>query len=323
MVYTKGDENLWTGRIDDTENRAHFRNFQVVDVVDLEEIDDNRENEQIEDYASQYDVGILGYAVDRGVYLNQGRVGAQQGPDAIREKFGNMALMNDITIGDFGNISTDETYVENVQTEYADMIKKSHSLAKFHMLLGGGHDISYAHYKGLRQIYPHQSIGVINIDAHFDLRDAEHETSGTGFKQIIDEDPEAGYLVLGIQQAGNTQHLFNIANDRGVEYVLAEHIDQDSTNERIASFIDKYDVIMLTLCLDVIDSAYAPGVSAPCSFGLSPKQVYRLILEVLKYDKTQHISIAEMNPKYDIDERTAKMVGHIMFRILHRNSNIE
>lgn len=56
-----------------------------MDVVDLEEIDDNRENEQIEDYAPQYDVGILGYAVDRGVYLNQGRIGAQQGPDAIRE----------------------------------------------------------------------------------------------------------------------------------------------------------------------------------------------------------------------------------------------
>lgn len=322
-MYTKGDENLWTGRIDDTENSAHFRNFQVVDVVDLEGINEKNDNEQIKEHTAQYDVGILGYAVDRGVYLNQGRVGAQQGPDAIREKFGNMALMNDITIGDFGNISTDETYVENVQTEYADMIEKTHPLAKFHMLLGGGHDISYAHYKGLRQLYPHQSIGVINIDAHFDLRDANQATSGTGFKQIIDEDPYAGYLVLGIQQAGNTQHLFNIAKERGVEYVLAEHIDQDSTNESIASFIDKYDVIMLTLCLDVIDSTYAPGVSAPCSFGLSPKQVLRLILEVLKHDKTQHISIAEMNPEYDIDGRTAKMVGHIMFRMLHRNSNIE
>lgn len=322
-MYTKGDEQLWTGRIDDTEKKEHFRNFQVVDVVDLEGINEKNDNEQIKEHTAQYDVGILGYAVDRGVYLNQGRVGAQQGPDAIRGKFGNLALMNDITIGDFGNISTDETYVENVQTEYADMIEKTHPLAKFHMLLGGGHDISYAHYKGLRQLYPHQSIGVINIDAHFDLRDANQATSGTGFKQIIDEDPDAGYLVLGIQQAGNTQHLFNIAKERGVEYVLAEHIDQDSTNESIASFIDKYDVIMLTLCLDVIDSAYAPGVSAPCSFGLSPKQVLRLILEVLKHDKTQHISIAEMNPEYDIDGRTAKMVGHIMFRMLHRNSNIE
>ncbi len=322
-MYTKGDEQLWTGRIDDTEKKEHFRNFQVVDVVDLEGINEKNDNEQIKEHTAQYDVGILGYAVDRGVYLNQGRIGAKQGPDAIRGKFGNLALMNDITIGDFGNISTDETYVENVQTEYADMIEKTHPLAKFHMLLGGGHDISYAHYKGLRQLYPHQSIGVINIDAHFDLRDANQATSGTGFKQIIDEDPDAGYLVLGIQQAGNTQHLFNIAKERGVEYVLAEHIDQDSTNESIASFIDKYDVIMLTLCLDVIDSAYAPGVSAPCSFGLSPKQVLRLILEVLKHDKTQHISIAEMNPEYDIDGRTAKMVGHIMFRMLHRNSNIE
>lgn len=107
-----------------------------------------------------------------------------------------------------------------------------------------------------------------------------------------------------------------------MKYVLAEDIDYDTTDEIIQSFIEQYDIIMLTLCLDVIDSAFAPGVSAPCSFGLTPQQVERLVREVLSYGKTRHLSIAEMNPEYDIDGRTAKLVGHIMFFAVHRNPNI-
>lgn len=310
-MYSKADAALWHGRIDDHDNRAHFRNFQTVQVVDAQD-----------ELTERFDVGILGYAVDRGVYLNQGRVGAKQGPDAIRTKFGNLPLMHDLSIADFGNVTTEEKFVENVQHEYAELIDKTNDYAKFHLLIGGGHDISYAHFKGLKALDPDQSIGVINIDAHFDLRDSESATSGTGFKQILDEDADAGYLVLGLQEAGNTQHLFEVAEQYDVKYVLAEDIDYDTTDEIIQSFIEQYDIIMLTLCLDVIDSAFAPGVSAPCSFGLTPQQVERLVREVLSYGKTRHLSIAEMNPEYDIDGRTAKLVGHIMFFAVHRNPNI-
>ncbi|UBH12596.1 formimidoylglutamase [Macrococcus armenti] len=311
MMYTVSDESLWHGRIDDKENRDHFRNFQAVDVIDANG-----------DLTERYDVGILGYAVDRGVHMNQGRVGAKHGPDAVRTKFGNLPLMKDISIADFGNVSTDEPYVEAVQKEYAELISKTNDYAKFHLLIGGGHDIAYAHFKGLKALYPDQTIGVVNIDAHFDLRDAQYATSGTGFKQILDEDADAGYLVLGLQEVGNTQYLFNVAEQYDVKYVLAEDTDYDTTDEIIQSFIEQYDVIMLTLCLDVLDSAFAPGVSAPCSFGLTPQQVERLIREVLSYGKTRHLSIAEMNPEYDIDGRTAKLVGHISFHAVHRNPNI-
>lgn len=310
-MYSKSDALIWHGRIDDIKDKAHFRNFQVVTVLDA-----------TENITERFDVGILGYAVDRGVDLNQGRLGAKDGPNAIREKFGNLPLMNNISIADFGNVATEEKYVEHVQKEFADLIKSTNHCANFHFLIGGGHDIAYAHFKGLKALYPDQSIGVINIDAHFDLREAPHATSGTGFKQILDEDASAGYLVLGLQEAGNTQNLFNIAKQYDVKYVLAEEIETEATNEIISTFVAQYDIIMLTLCLDVIDSAYAPGVSAPCSFGLMPKQVQNLISKIMSYGKTQHISIAEMNPEYDIDDRTAKLVGHIMFHVIHRHPNI-
>jgi len=48
-MYSKADAALWNGRIDDNDNRAHFRNFQVAQVVDAEG-----------ELTERFDVGILG-----------------------------------------------------------------------------------------------------------------------------------------------------------------------------------------------------------------------------------------------------------------------
>ena len=80
--------------------------------------------------------------------------------------------------------------------------------------MGGGHDIAYAQYLGIREVYPDASLGIINIDAHFDTRAESQSTSGTSFRQILDQDNQADYLVLGIQQGGNTQGLFDYAEEK-------------------------------------------------------------------------------------------------------------
>ena len=63
-------------------------------------------------------------------------------------------------------------------------------------------------------MYPNESIGVINIDAHFDTRDEGESTSGTSFRQILEQDDNADYMVLGISQGGNTQGLFDYAKEK-------------------------------------------------------------------------------------------------------------
>ena len=65
---------------------------------------------------------------------------------------------------------------------------------------------------------------VINIDAHFDTRDEGESTSGTSFRQILDQDDNADYMVLGISQGGNTQGLFDYAKEKNVQYVYADEL---------------------------------------------------------------------------------------------------
>ncbi|MDQ7861298.1 arginase family protein [Peribacillus frigoritolerans] len=61
-------------------------------------------------------------------------------------------------------------------------------------------------------------LGIINIDAHFDMRPYENETSsGTMFKQILDEDQSCGYLCVGIQKQGIRRHCLKL--QRGVRSI--------------------------------------------------------------------------------------------------------
>src|SRR5690625_4788889 len=117
------------------------------------------------------------------------------------------------------------------------------------------------------------SLGIINLDAHFDLRVDHMPSSGTMFEQILSADSHAGYLCLGIQIPANTKALFAAAEKYNCQYILEEAVmDKEYTFGVIDEFCSQYDFIILTLCTDVIASSSAPGVSAPSPFGLDPKR---------------------------------------------------
>ena len=160
---------------------------------------------------------------------------------------------------------------------------------------------------------------MINIDAHFDTRDESYSTSGTSFRQILEEDDNADYLVLGISQGGNTQALFNYAKEKDIQFVYADellHQVSPPIKDMIERFIHNHDTVMFTICMDVVDSAFAPGVSAPAVLGIYPHTVFELAKRVIPSEKVKSISIAEMNPKYDSDQRTAKLVANLVHHCL-------
>ncbi|TDM04597.1 formimidoylglutamase [Macrococcus carouselicus] len=296
-MHQEADQTLWTGRLDSEDVPAHFRQFQTVK------------------FSRQADVAWLGYAIDEGVRLNKGRMGAAAGPDAIRRAFAGLPARVDVS--DYGNVVHDHDTLIETQREYAEIAAGLMKDSRLTLLVGGGHDIAYAQYMAMKQVYKKQKIGVINIDAHFDNREEVSPTSGTSFRYMLEEDDALRYFVLGIQEAGNTQALFDYAAANRTSYVLADHLEHvsEDVERQLHEFIRAHDVILFTICMDVIDSAYAPGVSASAVFGLTPQVVARLSQIVMQSGKVPSVSIAEVNPAYDADNRTAKLAAHLLYRI--------
>ncbi|MFJ8262769.1 formimidoylglutamase [Rummeliibacillus sp. NPDC094406] len=305
-MYKETDALIWSGRTDSTIRLESFRYHQVMNCLPVYQL------QQI----SGKKLSIIGFECDEGVRRNKGRVGARKAPNEIRKQLASNAWRGPQEIGlyDVGNISCEGKLLEDAQAELGSYVKEILNANSKCIVIGGGHETLYGHYLGVRESVGKESrIGLINIDAHFDLREYDEQiSSGTMFKQILDEDQNVEYFVCGIQRYGNTTELFNRADELGVTYLYEDEMSFESTIETVDTFIKRCDVILLTLCADVLSAAHAPGVSATSPFGLEPKIVRNIIRYVCENPKVTSFNICEVNPEVDENNRTVKLGAYLI-----------
>ena len=163
-------------------------------------------------------------------------------------------------------------------------------------------------------------LGIFNLNAHFDLREAEEPTSGTPFRQISEIDgKDFNYFVWGISAANNTRVLFAAAERLGVSYLLDEDLArltvQEATNIAIKES-ENFKNIHLSIDLDVLPASVAPGVSAPAALGVETLKIHAMALALAQTGKLRLVDIVELNPKYDVDARTAKLAARMIHDIV-------
>ncbi|VTS18148.1 formimidoylglutamase [Streptococcus pseudoporcinus] len=272
--------------------------------------------------------GIIGFKSDKGVYINHGRVGAVEGPNAIRQQLAKLPwhFGQNVQLYDVGDIDAPNRSLEQMQESLAKAIKRMKALNILPIVLGGGHGTAYGHYLGLQSsIAPKEQLAVINIDAHFDLRpyDQTGPNSGTGFRQMFDYALTLNqifpYLVLGIQEHSNNLFLFDfVAKSKGISFLTGQDIYQMGYEEvcrQIDSFLADQEYLYLTIDMDCFSSAHAPGVSAIQSLGMDPKLALILLQHIAASGKVIGFDIVEVSPPHDIDNHTAHLAATFIFYI--------
>lgn len=296
---------IWQGRFDGDDPLYH-RIFQRVS------LENNYNN------ISENNFILHGFAVDEGVKRNKGRIGAKDAPDTIRKNTANFPVVNpEFVLKDFGNITCEDGNLEKSQNELANKVAEVLNRKGKSLVFGGGHEVTFAHYSGIKKAFPDKKIGIINIDAHFDNREINPNigaSSGTGFWQIAQEG-EIHSLHLGIHKNSNTLKLFDIAHQFGMKYLLADELffeNLPNIYQKIDDFLAEVDVLYLTICMDVFNAAIAPGVSAPAYNGIIADPAFmHWFRHILKNKKLIAMDVAEVNPSLDIAERTARLAASL------------
>ena len=304
--YQTGSLENYSRRKTQLENQYWYQEINVADITS-------------ENLDKTTDIGIIGYACDEGVRRNQGRIGAKNGPKEIRKQLGKIPThFKNKKITDFGNITCKNNHLEDCQDALSKSISKIIENKTLPIAIGGGHDIAFANFNGIQKALKNkakQNIGIINFDAHFDLRPVENlPNSGTPFHQILSENKNANYFVIGIQEQANTKELFEIASANKVGFVTNFECEKFSEvlQKQLHQFINKVDYLYITIDLDGFSSAYAPGVSAASSLGFSPFFMFSVLSFLLKSKKVISVDIAELNPKFDIDHSTSKLAAKLI-----------
>ena len=300
---------VWQGRVDTEETGPSPRWHQHVEPLGPD---------------ARAGVTLMGFAVDEGVRRNGGRPGAAQGPQALRAALASLPVLGEPALFDAGDVACEGDALEAAQARLATRVAEAVARGSLPLVLGGGHEIAWGTFQGIvRGPQAPARLLIVNLDAHFDLRVAARANSGTPFRQMQQWCEAQGlpfnYRVFGISRFANTQALFDRADALGVRYWLDEAL-QDSAGlqaaqQALAQDLAACDAVYLTVCLDVLPGAQAPGVSAPAALGVPLWLAESLIDQVLASGRTVAADIAELNPALDRDGLTARVAARLAARI--------
>jgi formiminoglutamase len=313
--YSPPTSTNWQGRADAPADTCFF---QVIRLMDM--------RQDIPTHISPA-FGLLGFCCDEGVRRNLGRAGAAAGPGALREVLAKLPTPYDkIICYDAGDITCTDGDLEGAQQALGEAVARLLAQRITPIVIGGGHEMAWGHYQGIAKVCAQQKTGIVNFDAHYDMRPLLPDnkgSSGTPFLQIAAACSAANhyfdYNCIGIQHTGNTRPLFDTAKHYGVKTLYAEELHQSGVAKYL-HFVDRVinanEKIYLTLCLDVLSAAYAPGVSAPQPLGLTPWQILPFLHRLAASGKIISYDIAELAPKYDFDNRTARLAASLVYEII-------
>lgn len=158
---------------------------------------------------------------------------------------------------------------------------------KFLLSLGGEHSVTPALVKTVRQRY--DNLSVLHIDAHADLRDEYHGTMyshACAMRRIYDMNIPV--VQVGIRSFDKDQHDFIVAHKAKIFSPTAIAHKPDWIKDVLSGLTDN---VYISLDIDGLDPAYAPGTGTPEPGGLTYNQLVDLFIAV---GKTRHIVGADI-----------------------------
>lgn len=274
----------------------------------------------------EYAAIMLGCPDDRGIRNNHGRGGADEGPAAFRKAFkrltGRIPLQEYVL--DVGNGEIHPEDANKSHTHLVTLYQMYRQKAPISIWIGGGHDYAFPQLKAIQQeLSPGQKLGCINIDPHFDMRPPNPLIlSGSPFYLALKENIiEGSHMVsFGIQRHANSDFLWSFAEQQEVKICRQEDLRfghaVKTFKQQLKNMHEQVDAIVISLDLDALQAAYAPGVSAPAMEGFTPAEVLEMMLIAARDEKVVSLGVFELNPTFDIDERTARLAATCVYHFL-------
>lgn len=246
--------------------------------------------------------------------------GCRFGPDVIRDAFNNIEIfmpefgvdLEQVTIQDLGNLEhtvVAQNMIDMVRKTTSDLKDSSNQL----IILGGEHSLTYGSYMS----YP-KDTGYVVFDAHYDLRD---EYAGTKLshaaylRRIIEERGSENIIHVGAR--AYVKEELEFLTEHNVKTISDSDIRMGNGPKLLQNMTEKFENLYVSIDLDVLDPAFAPGVGNPEAIGITSRELYDMIVS-LQDKKIKAADIVELNPTFD-NGSTASLAARLMSIIISMN----
>jgi formiminoglutamase len=286
--------------------------------------DDPRIGQLVRQGPASGGVALIGYADDRAIANGRGRAGAAAGPTEARRFLnrltpGDRGELDRLPIFDLGDVADSAASIEDLHARTEEAALEALRAGACVVLLGGGHDGAYASHSALLRSLAGR-VGAVNVDAHLDvrpLRDGQI-TSGTPFRRLAERwGSRYGLVEVGIQPQHNARAHRAFCDERGFAIVTLAQARRSGVADAFASALRQPgEALAVSLDLDAVQTASAPGVSAPCPDGLSAAELIACARIAGRDPRVRVLDVMELSPPYDVDGRTARLAAAAVWNFL-------
>jgi agmatinase len=272
------------------------------------------------------DVAVLGVPFDSTVSY---RPGARFGPAHIRASSRLLRPFNPEAgswpflaqqVVDVGDIACNPFDIDEALVAIEAGARGALDVAPRLLVLGGDHTVALPVLRALHAV--HGPIAVIHFDAHLDTWDTyfgQPYLHGTPFRRASEEgllDPE-GCVHVGIR--GGLYGAADMSDDRALGFTAIRchevHLDGvGAAIERVRARVGTRPAYV-SVDIDVLDPAFAPGTGTPESGGLASWQLLHMLRELRGLDVVGG-DIVEVAPAYDHAEITGVAAAHVGYELL-------
>ena len=246
--------------------------------------------------------------------------GCRFGPDAIRDAFNNIEIfmpefgvdLEQSNVKDLGNLQhtvVAQNMIDMVRKTTTELKESSNQL----IILGGEHSLTYGSYMS----YP-KDTGYVVFDAHYDLRDefADTKLSHAAYlRRIVEERGSENIIHIGARAFVKEELEFLTENN--IKTISDSDIRSGNGPKLLEELTDKFENLYVSIDLDVLDPAFAPGVGNPEAIGITSRELYDMVV-ALKNKKIKAADIVELNPMFD-NGATASLAARMISIIIAMN----
>jgi agmatinase len=185
------------------------------------------------------------------------------------------------------------------------------------VVLGGDHSIAYPDIAAVAEHYPAGELAVVQFDTHADTDTENWEVKfahGTPFRHLVDEGILPGHrlIQIGLRGYWPGHDLFEWARANGVRWHRMEEVDDRgiaAVTADVLTAISDAPHLWLSVDIDVLDPAYAPGTGTPEPGGMTTRELLRAVRELVLAKGMAGMEVVEVSPPYDHAGITA-MAAH-------------
>ena len=272
-----------------------------------------RSAEELE--AERPDVVVVGAPFDMGV---TNRPGARFGPRAIRaaSNLGRGAYHLGLRVQpfrvlkafDYGDASVVPSDIERSHAAVRAKVAEVAAAGAVPIVLGGDHSVTYPAVSAVAGAIGAGKVGVVHFDAHADAAADEWGVlygHGTPIRRLIESGavPGRSFVQVGLrgywpppdvvewmEAQGMRWHFTAEIQERGIEAVV---------RDAVAEALDGPEAIYISVDIDVLDPAFAPGTGTPEPGGLSSRELLQAVRQVALATRVVGMDVVEVAPAYD------------------------